>query len=113
MSRLLADENFPLPAVEALRRLGHDVVTVEDVGRAGQGWPDADLLEFARVQNRVVVTLNRRDFLQLHRRQPDHAGMILCTSDLDFDGQGKRIADALSANPDLKGLAIRVNRPPR
>lgn len=25
MSRLLADENFPLPVVEELRRLGHDV----------------------------------------------------------------------------------------
>ena len=28
MARLYADENFPFPAVEALRRLGHDVLTM-------------------------------------------------------------------------------------
>jgi hypothetical protein len=28
MARLFADENFPLPAVEALRRLGHSVLTL-------------------------------------------------------------------------------------
>ncbi|MCF8144717.1 MAG: DUF5615 family PIN-like protein [Deltaproteobacteria bacterium] len=28
MHRFLADENFPLPTVQELRRLGHDVVTV-------------------------------------------------------------------------------------
>ncbi len=28
MARLYANENFPLPVVEELRRLGHDAVTV-------------------------------------------------------------------------------------
>ena len=27
MAQIYADENFPLPAVEALRTLGHDVLT--------------------------------------------------------------------------------------
>jgi hypothetical protein len=31
---LYADEDFPLPVVERLRRLGHDVVTVQEDGRA-------------------------------------------------------------------------------
>jgi hypothetical protein len=30
MARLYADEDFPLPVVEELRRLGHDVRTVQD-----------------------------------------------------------------------------------
>jgi hypothetical protein len=40
--RLLADENFPKPIVEALRTLGHDVLW----GRTDcAGWKDAALLD--------------------------------------------------------------------
>lgn len=31
MARLYANENFPLPAVEELRRLGHDVLTTYEI----------------------------------------------------------------------------------
>ena len=34
MTRLLADENFPFPVVEALRGFGFDVVTLADLGMA-------------------------------------------------------------------------------
>ena len=30
MARLYANENFPLPVVNELRRLGHDVLTTQD-----------------------------------------------------------------------------------
>ena len=42
MSRLLADENFPLPVVEELRRLRHDVLTVQEAGRGNQQFPDQE-----------------------------------------------------------------------
>jgi predicted nuclease of predicted toxin-antitoxin system len=113
VARLFADENFPFPAVEALRTLGHDVVTVEEVGRSGQRWPDADVLEYARTEGRVVLTLNRKDFLALHRRNQEHSGMILCTLDLDFVGQAKRIADVIAEGDDFKGRVFRVYRPAR
>ena len=113
MARLFADENFPFPTVQALRRLGYDVVTVEDIGRGGQRWSDADVLEFARSNGRMLVTLNRKDFLRLHKSNRVHAGLILCTLDLDFDGQANRIAQALDANPYLIGVVIRVTRPQR
>jgi hypothetical protein len=32
MAKLDADEQFPRPAVEALRKLGHDVLTVQESG---------------------------------------------------------------------------------
>ncbi len=35
MARIYANENFPLPVVEELRRLGHDVVTSLESGNAG------------------------------------------------------------------------------
>jgi hypothetical protein len=55
VARLLADENFPLPVVEELRRLGHDVVTLEDAGKAGQSLPDEAVLDFASGDNRAVL----------------------------------------------------------
>jgi Domain of unknown function (DUF5615) len=44
VARLYADENFPQPAVERLRELGHDVLTVQDVGKAQQKFPDEAVL---------------------------------------------------------------------
>lgn len=40
MARLYADEQFPLPVVELLRPLGHDILTVQEVGKAEQKIPD-------------------------------------------------------------------------
>lgn len=36
MGRFLADENFPFPVIEALRRRGQDVVSLNDLGKAGR-----------------------------------------------------------------------------
>jgi hypothetical protein len=46
MARLFADENFPLPAVEALRRLGHNVLTLHEAGKAQQSTSDNIVLEW-------------------------------------------------------------------
>jgi Domain of unknown function (DUF5615) len=35
MSNFYAHEQFPLPVVECLRELGHDVLTVRESGNAG------------------------------------------------------------------------------
>ncbi len=42
--RLYADENFPLPVVAELRRLGHDVLTAFEDGRANKGIADEAVL---------------------------------------------------------------------
>ena len=62
MARLFADENFPLPAVEALRRLGHDVLTAVEAGQAGQGIADDAVLALAHALGRAVLTHNRKHF---------------------------------------------------
>lgn len=111
MARLFADENFPLPVVEWLRGLGHDVVTMQDAGRAGQAETDGAILRFASADNRAVLTLNRKDFIRLHSAQPDHGGIIVGTFDPDFVGQAARIHGAIDAEGHLTGRLIRVNRP--
>jgi hypothetical protein len=111
VARLLADENFPLPAVEALRSHAHDVATLAELDRAGRRVTDAEVLALAATEQRVVLTLNRRDFLRLHRERPEHAGIVACTFDPDFAGQAARIHAALLAEGELAGKVIRVNRP--
>ena len=113
MARCYAHENFPLPTVEALRRLGHDVLTTADSGRAGQAIPDAEVLAFAVAEHRIVLTLNRRHFMRLHQTTPGHAGMVVCTFDPDFAALAQRIHTALEAQPQMAGQLVRVNRPAR
>lgn len=111
MARLYANENFPLPVVEELRRLGHDVLTTQDAGKAGQAISDAEVLAFATRELRAALTLNRKHFIQLHRAAPAHAGIIVATFDADFTGQAARIHSALGSVSRLEGALIRVNRP--
>lgn len=112
MALLYADEHFPAPVVQELRRLGHDVKTVQETGRAGLKWPDSEVLKDATAEGRAVLTLNRRDFIRLHRENPDHAGIIACTQNLDFIKLAWKIDVPVKAETTLIGRVIRVYRPP-
>lgn len=109
--RLYADENFPLPGVEALRRLGYDVLTMQEAGQTGQGMSDEAVLAFARQEGRALMTLNRKHFIHLHKMNPEHAGIIVCTYDPDFAALAHRIHIAIQSEDSLPGKLIRVNRP--
>ena len=111
MARLYANENFPLPVVQELRRLGHDVVTIQETGKAGQRTPDEDVLQYAMADDRAVLTLNRKHFIRLHRRQPSHAGIVVCTVDGQFARQAAGIHAAIESGADLHAQLIRINRP--
>jgi predicted nuclease of predicted toxin-antitoxin system len=110
VARLYSNENFPLQVVEALRAYGHDVVTIQERGKANEAVVDPEVLQFAISEGRAVLTLNRFDFIRLHRQHQNHAGIIVCTVDSDFASQATRIHEALLAKPDLPGELIRVNR---
>ena len=58
MARFYADENFPLPVIEELRRLGHDVLTIYEDGKANQRYPDESVLATANELERAVLTTN-------------------------------------------------------
>lgn len=111
MAWLYSNENFPLPVVEELRRLRHDVLTIHETGKAGQAVPDEAILTFASAQGRALLTLNRKHFIRLHKVQPHHAGIIVCTFDPDFVGQARRIHAGIESKSDLSGQLIRINRP--
>jgi predicted nuclease of predicted toxin-antitoxin system len=95
-----------------LRRLGHDVLTSLEAGNANASVPDPEVLSFASSRQRILLTHNRRHFLQLHsRRTEQHYGIVLCTFDADFTGQAHRIDAAVTALQKCNDHLIRINRP--
>lgn len=110
MARLYADENFPLPVVEARRTLGHDVLTIYEDGKGNQGYPDEAVLADATRYGRIVLTVNRKHFRRLHLQSPAHQGIISCTYDPDFVGQASRIDAMLNDHAGLDGQLMLVYR---
>ena len=100
IARLYADENFKRAAVEELRRLGHDVLTVQEAGQ--QGGDDPHVLAYAAASGRAVLTFNRRHFIRLHLQSSAHAGIIVCTDD---DATAHRGSDRSSdsSRPQSRG----------
>jgi len=82
--RILANENFPLDAVVSLRTDGHDVWWVRT---EAPGISDAEVLDLARRDNRLIVTFDK-DFgeLAFHAHLPVASGVIL----LSFESRIRR-----------------------
>ena len=113
MAALYSNENVPKRVFDELRRLGHDILTSYEAGRANQRILDDQVLAFATEQNRAVLTLNRLDFIRLHRvTQSAHAGIIVCTrDDADLRAFAQRIHGAVNTGGDPAGQLIRIVRP--
>lgn len=111
MVHLYADEGFPFIVTSLLIDLGHDILTVQAAGQANQRIPDDQVLAFATSQNRAVLTVNRGDFIRLHRNDPNHAGIIVCTENLNRRQLAQSIHDAIESEKSLSGKLIRINRP--
>ncbi len=74
MTKLLADENVPLKAVEVLREKGVDVVSVTELS---PGLKDREVLDLAGREGRIVVTFDK-DFGELVvRERASVKGLIL------------------------------------
>lgn len=110
MARLLADENFPLPVVLALRAAGTDVLTAAEAGLLQT--PDLSVLTTATGLGRAVLTQDR-DYFRLHKSGAAHAGIVFTTQDDDFAALAARVDVAIAGRADLSGQLVRVYRPQR
>ncbi|MFM6081390.1 MAG: DUF5615 family PIN-like protein [Dolichospermum sp.] len=111
MARFYADEQFPFLVVEILRSLGHDVLTVQEAGKAEQRIPDDEVLAFAISQERTILTINKYDFIRLHRRDDNHFGIVVCSNNRNWEQFAARINEAVNAESSLQRKLIRVVRP--
>lgn len=110
MASFYTNENFPIRIAQYLREMGHDVLTSYEAGKANQRIPDEEVLDFAAKAGRIVLTLNRRDFIAIHEKAPDHAGIIVCTQNSNSREQSEQIDSVVQEMGDLAGKLIRVNR---
>jgi len=110
MALLYTNENFPQPAVTELRRRGHDVMTTHEAGNSNASVSDLEVVRYAADAGRVVVTLNRRDFIKIHRTGIRHAGIIVCTVDSEYIALAARIDQALAGRPSMANELVRVER---
>jgi len=121
LARLYADENFPYPTVEALRRLGHDVLTAGEAGQAGLGIADEEVLSSAHMDGRAVLTHNRKHFRNLHKAgiPPQRSGPLHRGPGLRFPGGSgrpgvvhhqrvNRTTDSSHPAPWLRTLKVRA-----
>lgn len=99
--RLLADENFPRAAVEALRRSGHDVTWIRIFA---PGIADSAVLELAAREGRVVLTFDK-DFGEQARaaKLPGSCGVVLFRIPMPQARDAARLADTISARSDWAG----------
>jgi predicted nuclease of predicted toxin-antitoxin system len=72
--RLLINENIPLASVAALRKAGHDVVSITE---RSPGISDESVMAIAHKEQRILVTFDR-DYGELvfRRRLPMPAGVL-------------------------------------
>jgi predicted nuclease of predicted toxin-antitoxin system len=79
MARFYLNENIAASLAGLLGQNGHDVLTTQGAGKRGAG--DEAQLDYATENDRILLTHNRRDFRQIHRRQQfigkRHRGVIL------------------------------------
>ena len=110
MTRFYADEQFPRLTSETLRLLDHDVLTVQEAGNANQRIGDPDVLAYAVAEDRAVLTLNRYDFIRLHKSTPIHKGIVICSENPDFVRLAEKIHEAIALFDSLENKLVRVYR---
>ena len=102
-------------------RRGYDVLTSQEAGQANQSISDSDVLNFAHQRNRVVITLNRQDFIDLHKQGKSHSGIIICKDFYQEYGSLKQKESyleqtifihnfLLNDQQSLKGRLIRIKK---
>lgn len=100
--RILANENFPSIAVDALRSHGHDVAWIRT---DAPGSRDVDVLRRAQAEDRIVVTFDK-DFgeLAFRSRLPATSGIILFRISMSSSDYVARMAvAALDSRTDWAG----------
>lgn len=113
--KILLDEDSQANyLVNLLELQGYDVMTVKVAGLSGK--PDIAVLNYARQEERVLLTRNCEDFLILHQSNPVHPGILAVYQDPDssknmsYQAIGKAIANLESANYGLKNSFIILNQ---
>lgn len=78
---------------------------------ANLGIPNEDVLAFAVGENRTVITLNRQDFIRLHKANPERTGIIVYSNYTGRPRMATPISETIATQQLLLGKLIRVVSP--
>lgn len=111
---LLDEDSQAKYLLNLLQTAGHDVVTVNAAGLMNR--PDSTVLDYARQDNRVLLTRNCEDFQELHQLNPIHSGILAVYQDFDvsknmsYQAIVKAVANLELANYSLENQFIILNQ---
>lgn len=121
MARLYLDEQIDTALTDLLIQYGHDTIHCHDAGNDGA--PDTEQLLFAARANRILVTLNREDFEELHRLwlalnswldlPREHAGILTTWGNIAAVEWAGLIHIFIGDNPEMRNRMWRWNRQSR
>ncbi len=92
-----------------LVEFGYDVQTTYEVNNIGKD--DKNQLIYAVSQNRAFVTHNRKDFIRIHKENPNHSGIIVCTQNPNNQQLAEKIDEKIRNIDRLTNLLLRVKKP--
>ncbi|HUI56879.1 MAG TPA: DUF5615 family PIN-like protein [Bryobacteraceae bacterium] len=107
--KFLAGENFPRPALEALRKAGWDVFSI---AQSCPGVSDDEIIALCADQQRVLLTFDK-DFGELvfRRGLSTASGIVLFRITPESPEEAAGVASALvESQPDLGGVFCVVSR---
>ena len=121
MARFYLDEQIEADLMALLIQYGHDALHTHAAGNDGA--PDTQQLLFAANAGRILVTLNREDFEDLHRlwlaskdwglADREHAGILTTWGDIPAPQWASLIHYFVGGNPQMTNQMWRWNRQTR
>lgn len=103
----LDDSAFSHELKRLLLKAGHDVETPTDVRPPLTAEDDEVHFAHAKAVGRAILTLNSKDFKELHDQDPEHPGILAVYQDNDpaKDMSYRQIVQAIS-NLENTGVAV-------
>ncbi|MDJ0662753.1 MAG: DUF5615 family PIN-like protein [Crocosphaera sp.] len=103
LALLIDEDTLAKVLVKMLKKAGHDVLTVNEVGLSGE--PDEVILNYARKNNRILLTHNCQDFEALHLENSVHPGIFAIYENQDHRKDLNR-KDIIKAINNLESASI-------
>jgi len=108
MARFFQDEHLSYKTADQLRAMGHDVLMTEDAGR--KSLKDFDQLTFCTGENRIMITINRKDFMMHDTYWPHHKGIISIKELIPEEARARYLDAIVQEHASLEGSHVRANR---
>ena len=103
----LDDCAFSHELKQLLIEAGHNVETPADVHPPLTGEDDAFHFAHARATGRIILTLNAKDFKEIHNQEPGHPGILVVYQD-NNPAKDMSYHEIVEAIANLEGTGVTI-----